>query len=146
MAKTRPMVRKVSIVPATYIQVAGGWNLAALKKFSVAGSVNLPTMCGMKNSPQTRRRTTTPLVKSKSCAKPDISLPCHSPCSYVSFAAPTIAPANRRRAPVRWRLPVQLLEVAIDAPLAKRDAARRREIGLYARAFRHPVVQRDKLW
>jgi hypothetical protein len=46
------MVSNVSIVPAMYIQVAGGLNLAALKKFSVAGSVNLPTMCGMKNSPQ----------------------------------------------------------------------------------------------
>ena len=40
------------------IQVAGGLNLAALKKQSVAGSVNLPTTCGMKNSAQIRRRST----------------------------------------------------------------------------------------
>jgi len=53
--------------PAMYIQVAGGLNLAALKKFSVAGSVNLPTMCGMKNSPQIRRRMFTPSVRSKLC-------------------------------------------------------------------------------
>ena len=33
MANTRPMVSNVSIVPAMYIQVAGGLNLAALKKF-----------------------------------------------------------------------------------------------------------------
>ena len=52
---------------AIYIQVAGGLNLAALKKFSVAGSVNLPTMWGMKTSPQIRRRTLTPLEKSKLC-------------------------------------------------------------------------------
>ena len=38
------------MVPAMYIQVAGGLNLAATKKPRVAGSVNLPTMCGMKNS------------------------------------------------------------------------------------------------
>src|SRR5258708_7631844 len=52
------MVRSVSMVPAMYIQVAGGLNLAATKKPNVAGSVNLPTMCGMKNSAQTRRRST----------------------------------------------------------------------------------------
>src|SRR5947207_3050580 len=46
------------MVPATYIQVAGGLNLAALKKPSVAGSVNLPTTCGMKNSAQISRRST----------------------------------------------------------------------------------------
>ena len=51
------------MVPAMYIQVAGGLNLAALKKPSVAGSVNLPTMCGMKNSAQIRRRTTIPLSR-----------------------------------------------------------------------------------
>src|SRR6478672_3665218 len=51
------------MVPAIYIQVAGGLNLAALKKPSVAGSVNLPTTCGMKNSAQTRRRTTIPLSR-----------------------------------------------------------------------------------
>src|SRR6476469_1455414 len=44
--------------PAMYIQVAGGLNLAALKKPNVASSVNLPTMCGMKNSAQIRRRST----------------------------------------------------------------------------------------
>ena len=46
------------MVPAIYIQVAGGLNLAATKKPKVAGSVNLPTMCGMKNSAQIRRRST----------------------------------------------------------------------------------------
>ena len=46
------------MVPAMYIQVAGGLNLAATKKPKVAGSVNLPTMCGMKNSAQIRRRST----------------------------------------------------------------------------------------
>src|SRR5436190_19593362 len=69
------MVSTVSIAPAMYIQVAGGLNLAVLKKFSVAGSVNLPTMCGMKNSPQIRRRTLTPSVRSKFCAQPDMMPP-----------------------------------------------------------------------
>jgi hypothetical protein len=32
-------------------------------------------MCGMKNSPQIRRSTTTPLVTSNNCAKPDMVLP-----------------------------------------------------------------------
>jgi len=48
---------------------------SVLKKFSVAGSVNLPTMCGMKNNPQIRRRTTTPLVISNVCTKPDMAFP-----------------------------------------------------------------------
>src|SRR5262249_49004842 len=39
-------------------------------------------------------------------------------------------------------LPVQLLEIAVDAPLAERDAARRGEIGGNARALAHPLVQR----
>ena len=55
------------MLPAMYIQVAGGLNLAALKKFKVAGSVNLPTMCGMKNNLQIRRKMFTPLVRSKLC-------------------------------------------------------------------------------
>src|ERR1700720_2081999 len=75
MANTRQMVSTVSIAPATYIHVAGGLNLAALKKLSVAGSVNLPTMCGMKNSPQIRRSTLTPSVRSKFCAQPDMVPP-----------------------------------------------------------------------
>src|SRR5215470_2520319 len=54
------MVSTVSIAPAMYIQVAGGLNLAALKKFNVAGSVNLPTTCGMKCSAQVSRRITVP--------------------------------------------------------------------------------------
>src|SRR5438477_10707364 len=58
MSNTSPMVRNVSMVPAMYIHVAGGLNLAALKNPKVAGSVNLPTMCGMKNSAQIRRRST----------------------------------------------------------------------------------------
>src|SRR5580693_5985832 len=65
MANTSPMVSSVSTPPAKYIQVAGGSNLAALKKFNVAGSVNLPTICGMKNSPQISRRILSPLVRSK---------------------------------------------------------------------------------
>src|SRR5208337_5246389 len=73
MPSTRAIVRSVSIVPATHIQVAGGLNLAALKKFSVAGSVNLPTMCGIKNSPQIRRRMLTPLLRSKLCQNPDMN-------------------------------------------------------------------------
>src|SRR6476469_401132 len=75
MPNTKPMVSTVSIAPAMYIQVAGGLNLAALKKLSVAGSVNLPTMCGMKNSPQIKRRTLTPSVRSKFCAHPDMMPP-----------------------------------------------------------------------
>ena len=57
------MVSTVSIAPAMYIQVAGGLNLAALKKPSVAGSVNLPTTWGMKNSAQVRRSSTIPLSR-----------------------------------------------------------------------------------
>ena len=68
-------VSTVSIVPATYIQVAGGLNLAAVKKFNVAGSVNLATMCGMKNNPQIRRSTTTPLLMSNECARPAMMIP-----------------------------------------------------------------------
>src|SRR6478752_5755667 len=75
MANTRQMVSTVSIAPAMYIHVAGGLNLAALKKLSVAGSVNLTTMCGMKNSPQIKRRTLTPSVRSKFCAQPDMMPP-----------------------------------------------------------------------
>src|SRR5581483_12493146 len=63
MSKNSRIVSTVSIEPAIYIQVAGGLNLAALKKFSVAGSVNLPTTCGMKNSAQIRRSTTTPFSR-----------------------------------------------------------------------------------
>src|ERR1700761_6427678 len=60
MSNSSRMVSTVSIEPATYIQVAGGLNLAALKKLSVAGSVNLPTTCGMKCSAQVSRRITVP--------------------------------------------------------------------------------------
>src|SRR3954453_22209399 len=60
MPSSSRMVSTVSIEPATYIQVAGGLNLAALKKFSVAGSVNLPITCGRKNSAQASRRITVP--------------------------------------------------------------------------------------
>src|ERR1041384_6623260 len=49
--------------PATWMYVAGGLNLAALKKPNVAGSVNLPTTCGMKNSAQIRRRSTSGLSR-----------------------------------------------------------------------------------
>src|SRR2546430_16717996 len=77
MSNTSPIVRQVSMVPAMYIQVAGGLNLAALKKPSVAGSVNLPTTCGMKNIAQIRRRTTTPLSK--------LNLSAHDMLSPVIF-------------------------------------------------------------
>src|SRR5215510_12176064 len=63
MSSTSRMVRTVSIAPAMYIQVAGGLNLAALKKPSVAGSVNLPTTWGMKNSAQVSRSSTTPFSR-----------------------------------------------------------------------------------
>src|SRR5688572_1752144 len=63
MSNTSAIVSTVSIAPAMYIQVAGGLNFAALKKFNVAGSVNLPTTCGMKKSAQTRRKRTTPFSK-----------------------------------------------------------------------------------
>src|SRR6478672_4027571 len=63
MSKNSKSVSTVSMVPATYIQVAGGLNLAALKKPRVAGSVNLPTTCGMKCSAMVRRRITIPLSK-----------------------------------------------------------------------------------
>src|SRR5215475_11536189 len=41
------------------------------------------------------------------------------------------------------RLPVQLLEIAVSAPLAKRDAPLRGEIGGNPRPLGHAVVQRD---
>src|SRR5215203_6437265 len=63
MSKISPIARKVSMVPAMYIHVAGGLNFAATKNPRVAGSVNLPTICGMKNSPHMRRRITIPLSK-----------------------------------------------------------------------------------
>src|SRR5262249_18777945 len=40
--------------------------------------------------------------------------------------------------------PIQLLEIAVDAPLAERDAPFRGEIGGDARPFPHPAVQRDE--
>src|SRR5271166_3008923 len=96
MPSTRAIVRSISIAPATYIQVAGGLNLAALKKFSVAGSVNLPTMCGIKNSPQIRRRMLTPLLRSKLCQNPDMNALPFSRTNYYldhsseSAATPTL--------------------------------------------------------
>src|SRR5512132_3822327 len=41
------------------------------------------------------------------------------------------------------RLRVQFLEIAVDAPLAERDAPRRGEIGCNARPLGHAIVQRD---
>src|SRR5262245_25160448 len=56
MPKNNPMQRTVSIVPAIYIQVAGGLNPALTKNSSVAGTVILPMMCGIKNTAQMMRR------------------------------------------------------------------------------------------
>ena len=44
------------MLPAIYIQVAGGLKPALTKNSSVAGRVILPTICGMKNSAQMMRR------------------------------------------------------------------------------------------
>ena len=44
------------MAPAIYIQVAGGLKPALTKNSSVAGTVILPTICGMKNSAQMMRR------------------------------------------------------------------------------------------
>src|SRR3954466_8446783 len=63
MSKNSKIVSTISMVPAMYIQVAGGLNLAATKKPKVAGSVNLPTTCGMKCSATVRRRITMPFSK-----------------------------------------------------------------------------------
>src|SRR4029078_13223953 len=56
MPKNNPMHRTVSIAPAMYIQVAAGFEPALTKNSSVAGTVILPTMCGMKNTAQMMRR------------------------------------------------------------------------------------------
>ena len=44
------------MAPAIYIHVAGGLKPALTKNSSVAGTVILPTMCGMKKAPQMMRR------------------------------------------------------------------------------------------
>src|SRR5262245_47358400 len=56
MPKNKPIQRNVSIVPAIYIQVAGGLKPALTKNSSVAGTVIFPTICGMKNTAQIIRR------------------------------------------------------------------------------------------
>src|SRR3954465_5489178 len=81
------MVRSVSMVPAMYIQVAGGLNLAATKKPRVAGSVNLPTICGMKNSAQIRRRSTIGLRRLNLSAH-DMLSPVPALCRSFQWIAP----------------------------------------------------------
>src|SRR5581483_4015240 len=56
MPKIKQIASTVSIAPAIYIQVAGGLKPALTKNSSVAGTVILPTMCGMKKAPQMMRR------------------------------------------------------------------------------------------
>ncbi len=56
MPKIKQVASTVSIAPAIYIQVAGGLKPAATKNSSVAGTVILPMMCGMKKAPQMMRR------------------------------------------------------------------------------------------
>ena len=48
--RTSRCASTVSIAPAIYIQVAGGLKPASTKNSSVAGTVILPMICGMKNS------------------------------------------------------------------------------------------------
>src|SRR4029078_7372006 len=57
MPKNKPMHRTVSIVPAIYIQVAGGLKPALTKNSNVAGPGVVPTMGGMKKTAQMMRRT-----------------------------------------------------------------------------------------
>src|SRR6186997_29793 len=92
------MVSSVSMVPAMYIQVAGGLNLAATKKPNVAGSVNLPTTCGMKNSAQIRRRSTIGLSRLNLSAQ-DMRFPRRA--VYGSFQ--WIAPDGARAMPCPGR-------------------------------------------
>src|SRR4051812_45324593 len=70
-----------------YIQVAGGLNLAATKKPRVAGSVNLPTMCGMKNSAQISRRSTIGLRRLNLSAH-DMLSPVPALCRSFQWIAP----------------------------------------------------------
>src|SRR5438477_3337216 len=84
------------MLPAMYIQVAGGLNLAATKKPKVAGSVNLPTMCGMKNSAQIRRRSTIGLRRLNLSAH-DMLSPVAATCTSFQWIAPggaRVSPAD----------------------------------------------------
>src|ERR1051325_3498685 len=106
MSNTSPIVRSVSIEPAMYIQVAGGLNLAALKKPKVAGSVNLPTMCGMKNSAQIRRKSTIGLRR--------LNLSAHDMLSPVSAFA--VHFNGSRRVAQGFHQPIFLLPSSQFAP------------------------------
>src|SRR5208282_4890554 len=56
MPNIRAIASTVSTAPEMYIQVAAGLNPAATKKLSVAGTVNLATICGMRKAPQMMRK------------------------------------------------------------------------------------------
>src|SRR5262245_642058 len=53
----------------------------------------------------------------------------------------TFSPVWLRSEPA---LGIELLEIAVDSPLAERDATVRRKVSGNPRPLRHPVVQRDQ--
>src|SRR5579885_112950 len=65
MSKNKQRHSTVSMAPAIYIQVAGGLKPALTKKSSVAGTVSLPTMSGMKKTAQIMRRMLNSLSRLK---------------------------------------------------------------------------------
>src|SRR6185437_457118 len=75
MPKNNPRQRTVSIVPEIYIHVAGGLNPALTKNSSVAGTVILPTIWGMKNTAQIMRKILNSLSRLNLSASDIVTVP-----------------------------------------------------------------------